>query len=343
MPRRQKIRSTQRLVITALESAIQRTSTSIDTAFSRFERQHACRALRYSLVFVFFWFGITKPLAISPADQVVRPTLAHTPILSQLVSFPTFFAILGGWEALVGLGLLWRRTVRLAVACMCIQMVATFTPLFVIPTQTFRWWPFVPSAPGFYIVKNFALATAGLVVASLDSEPLFGQGRLPWLRSSGFFSNSLSRGIQKGESTRQRVIETRGLSRLSVRLLHAGLALVFIWSGILMVTVSPTPGRWIASVIPNEMVANGVVIPLLGVLELAIGLYLLVPGSRATHAAAYLAVGYIGLMMLPVAIHPLQVFVSIPFEPTFEGVYIFKDLILVTGVLTVDAYSLPRE
>lgn len=339
------------------------TVEAIDERFRQWERRYGCRALRYSLALVFFWFGITKPLAISPADQVVRPTLVNTPILSELISFQLFFGILGIWEALVGLGLLWRRTVRLAVACMCIQMMATFTPLFVIPSETFRWWPLVPSAPGFYIFKNFALATAGLVVASVDSKPLFGALRA---RRSPFAFNFFRWAIRVEVASREHqprfawspVSEIRKwiekwikrpirtglsafgttLSHLSVRSLHVGLALVFVWSGILMVSASPVPGQWIASVIPNSLMANSVVIPLFGVLELAIGLYLLIPGARGTHAAAYLSLGYISMTMLPVVMQPSQVFASIPFEPTFEGVYIFKDLILVAGVLTVDTY-----
>ena len=317
---------------------IRRTSGAIDKRFRQWERRHGCRALRYSLALVFFWFGITKPLAISPADQVVRPTLVHTPILNQLVSFQLFFDTLGLWEALVGLGLLWKRTVRLAVGCMCVQMAATFTPLFVIPMQTFRWWPLVPSAPGFYIVKNFALATAGLVVASFDSEPLFDEPRARRFQIIESLTNGIGNRIGAAVAAGGGTFEETTTSRLAVRSLHIGLALVFCWSGVLMVSASPLPGQWIASTVPNALMVDRVFIPLLGVLELSIGLYLLVPGIRATHAAAYLCLGYVGVTMLPVVIDPAQVFVSIPFEPTFEGVYIFKDLILVAGVLTVDAY-----
>lgn len=322
---------------------VKRVVTAIDSGFKHFERRYGCRALRYSLAFVFIWFGITKPLAISPADQVVRPTLAHTPILSEFVSFRTFFSVLGLWEALVGIGLLWRRTVRIAVICMCLQMLSTFTPLFVIPAQTFQWWPLVPSAPGFYIVKNFALATAGLVVASLDSEPLWKSRKTSWIDSLEMLSKKGQRRIgtlffQGGIGT-----ETDELRYVSLKLLHAGLALVFVWSGVLMVTVSPTPGQWVASVVPNTLIANNAFIPLLGVVELAIGLYLLISGTRATHVAAYLVVVYIVLVMLPVVIHPEQVFVTVPFEPSFEGVYIFKDLILASGVLVIDVYNSERS
>ncbi len=336
MQRRPRDPSDQQRVHPRQNSIVERVGGPIDELFRSFEQQYGCRILRYSLAFVFFWFGITKPLGISPANQVVRPALAHTPVLSELISFPLFFSLLGLWEALVGVGLLWRRTVRVAVGCMCLQMAATFTPLFVIPDQTFQWWPLVPSTPGFYIMKNFALATAGLVVAALESDRLPPQKDVPWSR----YIRGPWRGILSGVSratSRNVTVETSVLRDLSLTGLHAGLAIVFLWSGILMVTTSPTPGHWIASVVPNILVANNVLIPLLGVLELAIGLYLLIPSFRATHVAAYLSIGYIGMAMLPVVFHPAQVFVSFPFEPTFEGVYIFKDLILIAGILTIDA------
>lgn len=318
-------------------STIQQTGKSIDRRFRHWEQQYGHQALRYSLALVFFWFGITKPLAISPADAVVRPTLASTPILSDLISFQAFFSILGTWEALVGLGLLWRRTVRLAVACMCLQMLSTFTPLFVVPTETFRWWPLVPSAVGLYIVKNFALATAGLVVAVHDSEPLFRSPRLQRIWSSGK-SYSKDR-IERLAIGGRELFETIVPARLTIKLLHGGLALVFIWSGILTISVTPDPGTWIASVIPSTIVADSVFIPLFGGLELTIGAYLLIHRARATHFAAYLSIAYIAIAMLPIALAPAQVFATMPFEPTFEGVYIFKDLILVSGILTIDAYQ----
>jgi uncharacterized membrane protein YkgB len=319
-------------------SVVEGIGSSIDQVFRKFEQQYGCRMLRYSLAFVFFWFGITKPLGISPANQVVRPTLAHTPILSELISFPMFFSLLGLWEALVGIGLLWRRTIRIAVGCMCLQMAATFTPLFVIPAETFQWWPLVPSTPGFYVMKNFALATAGLVVAALESDRLLPQRYAPWLRQTRGPWIEIRSKVTKAIS-RDNTAQASVLRDFSLTGLHAGLAIVFIWSGILMVTTSPSPGHWIASVVPNVLVANSVLIPLLGVLELAIGLYLLIPSFQATHVAAYLSIGYIGMAMLPVVFHPAQVFVSFPFEPTFEGVYIFKDFILVTGILTIDAHK----
>jgi uncharacterized membrane protein YkgB len=309
---------------------------SIDTRFRGWERRHGPRALRYTLAFVFIWYGITKPLAMSPADAVVRPTLAQTPILNELISFRTFFDALGMWETLVGIGLLWRRTVRVAVVCMCIQMAMTFTPLFVAPTETFRWWPLVPSTIGLYIVKNFALATAGLVVAALDSKPLFDASATPLQ-----LRERLTDGIDRRVAVLRQAgwIDPETTTRdLTIWSLQAGLAVVFCWSGLLMVSTSPDPGHWIASIVPNAWIANSALIPLLGVLELAVGLYLLIDQDRATHIAAYLCVGYLVAMMLPVVMSPSQVFVSIPFEPTFEGVYVFKDLILVAGVMTIDAY-----
>jgi uncharacterized membrane protein YkgB len=113
--------------------------------------------LRYALAIVFFWFGIVKPLDISPADPVVATGIYFLP-------FSLFFPVLGWWEAIVGVGLLFDRTVRLAVYLMVFQMLGTMVPLVTAPAMTFLQPPFVPSEIGAYIIKNWVLLSGGLVV-----------------------------------------------------------------------------------------------------------------------------------------------------------------------------------
>ena len=65
---------------------------------------YSVTVLRLSLAVVFFWFGIVKPFDVSPAHPVVRTGILFLP-------FDIFFPILGWWEALVGVGFLFKRTV----------------------------------------------------------------------------------------------------------------------------------------------------------------------------------------------------------------------------------------
>lgn len=129
----------------------------IDRTLEAWLSRYGPAVLRYSLALVFFWFGIVKPFDVSPADPVVRNGVYFLP-------FDLFFPVLGWWEALVGLGLLHRRTVRPAVYLMVAQMLGTMIPLVTAPGMTFVRFPLVPSEVGAYILKNWVLLSGGLVV-----------------------------------------------------------------------------------------------------------------------------------------------------------------------------------
>lgn len=129
----------------------------LDQTLESWLSDHGITVLRYALAMVFFWFGIVKPFDISPADPVVATGIFFLP-------FGLFFPILGWWEALVGIGLLFDRTVRLAVYLMVFQMLGTMIPLITAPGMTFIEFPFVPSEIGAYIIKNWVLLSGGLVV-----------------------------------------------------------------------------------------------------------------------------------------------------------------------------------
>lgn len=141
-------------------TAIRGDLTRLDSAFESWLSRHGVPVLRYALAVVFFWFGIVKPLGISPANPVVYHGVFFLP-------FDLFFPVLGWWEALVGVGLLFDRTVRYAVYLMVFQMLGTMIPLFTTPWMTFVDWPLVPSEVGAYIIKNWVLLSGGLVVLSM--------------------------------------------------------------------------------------------------------------------------------------------------------------------------------
>lgn len=263
------------------------------------------RLLRYSLAFVFIWYGFAKPLGISPATAVVRPTFQSTPVLPMVMHWTTFFDLLGVFEGVVGLLLLSRRTVKFAVGMLAVQMGSTFAPFFVAPEIVWTWTPLVPTAVGLYIIKNFVLATGGVVLLTTISPQSF---------SAGF--------------------ETRH----TMSWLRAGIAICFVWSGLLTVAVGADPGLWMAAAIPDAMVSDKVFVGLIGVLEVLIGLYVLGPSRTTRHTASYLAIVYLLFSLLPALLVPSEVFLQLPYEPSFEGVYIFKDLVLVSAVIVADSY-----
>ncbi len=97
-------------------------------------RRWGIPALRVSLVVIFVWFGILKPLGLSPAASVVRATVDWMPVFTA----DTWLSVIGWWEVAIGLTFLHRRTIRVAIALLALQMVGTFLPLVFLPGVTFQ-------------------------------------------------------------------------------------------------------------------------------------------------------------------------------------------------------------
>ncbi|MBW3534961.1 MAG: hypothetical protein KY453_07070 [Gemmatimonadetes bacterium] len=117
-------------------------------------------ALRVSLAVIFIWFGALKPLGMSPAEDLVLMTVSWMPLLEPR----GWLAVIGWWEVAIGVTFLFRRTVRLAIALLALQMGGTLLPLFILPGVTFQRVPWAPTLEGQYIIKNLLIISAALVV-----------------------------------------------------------------------------------------------------------------------------------------------------------------------------------
>ena len=134
----------------------------LDRRISAAMRRWSMPALRVSLAVIFVWFGLLKPLGISAAAPLVRATVEWMPF------FPpdTWVAVIGWWEVLIGVTFLWRRTARIAIALLAMQMAGTFLPLVILPEVTFQAGriPYAPTMEGQYIIKNLLILSAALVI-----------------------------------------------------------------------------------------------------------------------------------------------------------------------------------
>ena len=141
---------------------MQRAMKQLDLRISQFMRQWSGIVLRGSLAVVFIWFGILKPLGISPAEPLVRLTVASMPIFSTDV----WVSVIGWWEVAIGIFFLFRSTTRVAIALLALQMVGTFLPLALLPEITFQehGLPVALTMEGQYIVKNLLIISAALVI-----------------------------------------------------------------------------------------------------------------------------------------------------------------------------------
>jgi len=129
----------------------------LDQTIASFMDRVGVRLLRISLAVVFIWFGGLKLIGMSPAADLVRATVYWMP-------FEVFFPILGVWEVAIGVFLLYRPTIRIAILLLFLQMPGTALPLVILPDVVFTQFPFGLTLEGQYIIKNLALVSAALVI-----------------------------------------------------------------------------------------------------------------------------------------------------------------------------------
>ena len=130
-----------------------------DEAITCWMQRHGLRFLRYSLGIVFIWFGILKPLGLSPASELVTRTV-------YWFSPQVFVPLLGWWEVAIGICLLYQPFIRMGILLMMPQMIGTFLPLILLPNVVYDGSFFALTLEGQYIVKNLVLIGAALVVGS---------------------------------------------------------------------------------------------------------------------------------------------------------------------------------
>ncbi len=123
---------------------------------------------RVGLAVVLIWFGVLKPLGLSPAADLVARTIYWGADPSW------FIPLLGWWEVAIGVCLLdparWLRLppvlTRVGILLLFLQMPGTFLPLVILPDITWQR-PLVLTMEGQYIIKNVVLIAAALYLGGL--------------------------------------------------------------------------------------------------------------------------------------------------------------------------------
>ncbi len=129
----------------------------IDNTIAAWMQKYGVVSLRFSLAIIFIWFGILKPFGMSPAEELDKRTVYWFPQ-------DVFFPILGWWEVLIGVFLLYRPTIRVAILLLFLQMPGTALPLVLLPDVCFTSSPSGLTLEGQYIIKNLVLIGAGIVI-----------------------------------------------------------------------------------------------------------------------------------------------------------------------------------
>ncbi len=132
---------------------------------------------------------------------------------------------------------------------------------------------------------------------------------------------------------------TSTLARAGVPVLRTGLALVFLWFGLLKFFPGLSPAQDLATR-TIERLTFGVVkpdlaLPILAMWETLIGVALLT-GRFLRATLLLLAIQMLGTVT-PLGLFPGEAFTSFPLAPTLEGQYIIKNIVLIGAAMVVGA------
>ena len=105
---------------------------------------------RFSIFLIYFWFGILKVFAVSPASSLVKALLMRT---MPFMDFGTFMICFGIFEMVIGISFLFPRLNRLAFSLLVLHMGMIISPLVLLPQVSWQSL-LVPTIEGQYIIKN---------------------------------------------------------------------------------------------------------------------------------------------------------------------------------------------
>jgi uncharacterized membrane protein YphA (DoxX/SURF4 family) len=133
----------------------------LDKSLIKIMRNTSTPAIRLSFGVIFIWFGMLKPLGLSAAEGLLKATVIWLPLGSPDI----WLIIIGLWEVVIGIFFFFKKTTRIAIVLLFLQMVGTFMPLVFLTEVTFQSNNFfLPTLEGQYIIKNLMIISAALVL-----------------------------------------------------------------------------------------------------------------------------------------------------------------------------------
>jgi uncharacterized membrane protein YphA (DoxX/SURF4 family) len=129
------------------------------------------------------------------------------------------------------------------------------------------------------------------------------------------------------------------MARYGILVLRVSLGIVFFWFGVLKFFPDLSSAQDLATRTINlltfGLIPENVSIILLATWESLIGLGLIL-GKFKRFVLLLLFVQMLGTMT-PIFLFPSEVFTQIPYAPTLEGQYIFKNLVLISAGIVIGA------
>lgn len=134
-------------------------------------------------------------------------------------------------------------------------------------------------------------------------------------------------------------LATRWLASYSILMLRVSLGITFLAFGVLKFFPDLSPAEEIATrtmeTLTLGIIPAGLAIILVAAMESAIGLSL-ITGRHMRAGLGLLGVAMVGILS-PLVLFPDELFRNLPYAPTLEGQYVFKDVVLFSAGLVVAA------
>lgn len=119
------------------------------------------------------------------------------------------------------------------------------------------------------------------------------------------------------------------------------IGIVYLWFGTLKYFPNLSPAEDLAKntidALTNSLIPSSISIILLAIWETLVGILLIVNIYR--QITIVIALAHLFLTFTPLFLFPDQVFTNAPFQLTLVGQYIFKNIIIIAGLITL--YKLP--
>ncbi len=135
----------------------------IDFGLANASDRYGLWFLRFSIGLIYVWFGALKFFPnMSPAEDLAADTLSV--ISFHLIDKAYLLLFLALWEVGLGLFLMSGIKSKFIIWALLLHMLGTLTPMFIFPEMVFTNPPLGFSIVGQYIMKNFVIIGAALVI-----------------------------------------------------------------------------------------------------------------------------------------------------------------------------------
>ncbi len=124
----------------------------------------ADRLLMWSMSLTFFWFGILKVFNMSPVVGLLQHSFS-------LFATQPYLGLLGFFEILIAVGLLIPRIRKLTITLTILHLFGTISVVCIAPNILFAPYFPVLTMEGEFILKNFVLISACLILLFRQRDP----------------------------------------------------------------------------------------------------------------------------------------------------------------------------